>query len=691
MSKQKNYLERDISWLYFNERVLQEAADESVPLLMRLKFLGIFSNNLDEFFRVRVAVHQRLARLNYAEALKHRKILKQIQQIVLRQQTQFDDIYHEITAELGEHHVHIIDEQQLTTEQGKLVRAYFHDTVRPLLVPIMLGHATPFPALRDGSIYLALRLAQGKKNAHPRYALIELPTQKLSRFFVFEQQYNTYVMLLDDVVRYCLTDIFAIFGYNDCSAYTVKITKDAEIDLGDDVSKSFLELLSLGVKKRKFGDVVRFIHDQHIDEDLLALLVKKLHIRKTDNVIAGARYHNFKDFMRFPNVGPALLNKRPDPPLLHPASDARHSLFKLVKQQDVMLHFPYHSFHPIIDFLREAAIDPKVLFIKITIYRLARLSNIINALINARKNGKQVTATVEIQARFDEEANITWLKILQENDIKVLHGQQGVKIHSKLILVGRRENDKIVLYSNISTGNFHEGTAQTYADDSLLTAKPAITREVAAVFDLIEQKARIEQVFKHLLVAPNNMLSQILGFIDTEIKNARQGKPAYIIAKLNSLNDDETIQKLCDAAEAGVKITLIIRGICTLVPKTLLQSKNISSISIVDKYLEHSRIYLFADGGKERIYISSADWMERNLHHRIEVACPIYDPQIKQEIKTMLQYQLADNTKARWLVPPLTNTYRTNDEAPFRYQNEMYDYFKDYSSAQQQDEQADEA
>ena len=672
MPHKKIVVERDISWLHFNERVLQEAADKKVPLLMRLKFLGIFSNNLDEFFRVRVATHQRLMSISRAAATTQRKILKQIHQNVVAQQQHFEEIYAEILTELKAYHIHIVNEKELSPEQGEVVRSYFHDTVRPLLVPLMLEQVVDFPALKDGCIYLALRLSERKKSSteKPHFAFIELPTEKLSRFFVFQQDSKTFVILLDDVVRYCLEDIFAIFGYNNCRAYTLKITKDAEMDLDVDVSKSFMELIALGVKKRKFGDMVRFIYDQEIDSDLLSFLLKKLRIKKTDNCIAAGRYHNFKDFMGFPNIGSATLNKRSDSPMLHQAIDPKQSLFKLINKQDVMLHFPYHSFHPIIDFLREAAIDPKVLFIKMTIYRVARQSNIVNALINARKNGKQITVVVEIQARFDEEANIEWVKTLQENGITVLHGQQGIKIHSKLILVGRRENNKVALYANISTGNFHEGTARTYADDSLLTADPQITREIAKVFDMIERKE--QPSFKHLLVSPHQMFYKILQFIDVEIRNAQSNKKAYIIAKLNSLNDEEIIKKLYDAAKAGVKITLIIRGICTIVPQ-----KNIEIFSIVDKYLEHSRVYVFGNGGKERIYIGSADWMERNLHYRIEVACPIYDPKIRKEIKTMLQYQQSDNTKARLINTSEPNVYKTNDQPPFRYQNEMYDYFKE--------------
>lgn len=682
-----HYINRELSWLAFNERVLQEAADISNPLLSRVKFLGIFSNNLDEFFRVRVATIKRIERYNKmaktALGFSPKKILAEIQKTVVEQQAEFGRIYEDICRRLAQYNILIVNEKQLTPEQGSIVREYFHDRVRPLLVPLMIDEIPVFPALRDGSIYLAVLLRQRNKPDKPHYALIEMPTVKLPRFFVFDRQNNggAFVMLLDDVIRYCLEDIFTIFGYDDCRAYTVKITKDAEVDFDADVSKSFLELVEMGIKKRRQGRPVRFIHDLEIDSDLLAFLTKNLGVHKSDNIIAGGRYHNFKDFMSFPTLGPPEIDNRLNLPLPHKSIDARASLLARIRQQDIMLHFPYHAFHPIIDFLREAAIDPKVRYIKMTLYRVAKQSNIINALINARQNGKDVTVVIELQARFDEEANIEWAKTLQEADIRVIHGKQGIKIHSKLCLVGRYEGGKIVHYANISTGNFHEGTARIYADDSLLTANPKITDEVARLFRQIETQQSF--TFSNLLVSPHTMVAKIFQLIDQEIKNARKGKPAYIIAKMNSLSDEAMIDKLYEASQAGVKIRLIIRGICCLVPGIAGLSENIEAISIVDKYLEHSRVYVFANGGDERYYISSADWMERNLYRRIEVACPIYDKNLQQELRFILDTQWKDNVKARLLNGKIKNAYYTpkqqqGEELPLavRTQNAIYDYFK---------------
>lgn len=676
--KEQRMVLRDLSWLDFNARVLQEAADSKVPLLMRLKFLGIFSNNLDEFFRVRVAALRRLAsvKLNGSKLSTHsRRTLKNIHQTVVEQQQSFEAIYANILLALQDHQIFVVDEKQLTDEQGDIVRAYFHDIVRPLLVPLMLSRTTKVPPLTDGSIYLALRLTD-KKQRHIslQYALIELPTEKLPRFFVFHQDDCQYVILLDDVVRYCLADIFNLFGYNEFEAYTVKATKDAEMDLAEDVSKSFMEQISQGIQNRKFGQMTRFIYDKKIDKDLLKFLTQKLKIRKSDNIIPAGRYHNFKDFMNFPSLGKPHLDKRSNPPLVHPDINPRRSFLQLLRQKDVMLHFPYHSFHPIIDFLREAAIDPDVKFIKMTIYRLARQSDVMNALINARKNGKEVTAIVELQARFDEEANIEWTNQLQENGIKVLHGQQGIKIHAKLILIGRQENKKTRLYANISTGNFHEKTARTYADDSLFTSHSQLVKDVERVFDWIETRKMPQ--FRHLLVSPNHLYRKVLQLIDREIKLAKAGKPAYLLFKLNSLNEAHLIEKLYEASAAGVIIDLIVRGICSIIPQIPKLSENINAISIVDKYLEHSRIYLFGIGEREQIYIASADFMDRNLHRRIEVACPVLDPALQEELKTMLNYQLKDNTKARLLNDSRLNSYKTNNQPPFRSQNEIYDYFE---------------
>lgn len=673
------YIDREISWLAFNGRVLQEAADEKVPLLTRLKFLGIFSNNLDEFFRVRVATLKRIVAFNnkakIALGFSPKKILKQIHNIVLEQQEKFETIYANILTELAKNHVFIVNEGQLTIEQGKKVKTYFHNKVRSLLVPIMIGDIQKIPPLKDGSIYLALHLSKQYTNDPPKFALIEIPTAKISRFFVLENSIaHSYVILLDDVIRYCLTDIFSIFGYDDCKAYTIKITKDAEMDIDNDVSKSFLELLSKAVKNRKHGRPVRFIYDQEIPDDLLNFLHSRLNVKKGDNIIPAGRYHNFKDFMSFPNLGPKHLQDISKPPLPHVDIDPKKSLFKLVKQKDIMLSYPYQSFHPIIDFLREAAIDPTVKYIKMTLYRLAPHSNIINALISARKNGKEVTAVIELQARFDEKANIEWAKILQEADIKVVHGKPGLKIHSKLCLVKRIENKEPVYYAHIGTGNFHEKTAKVYADHSLLTAHKEITKEVRKVFDLIEKEK--SYTFKHLLVSPHYMFNKLASFIDREIEHAKNGKKAYIIAKMNSLNDEGVIEKLHEASRHGVQVDLIIRGICCLVPNVAGVSENIRAISIVDQYLEHARLYVFANGGEEAYYISSADWLERNLHRRIEVACPVYDKEIQQELKQMLLFQLQDNTKARLLGANVDNIYKTNEEAPFKAQEATYQYFK---------------
>ena len=680
------YVNREISWLSFNERVLQEAEDKSTPLLMRIKFLGIFSNNRDEFFRVRVASLKRAVGINKKEAklalgFSPRKILKEIHKTALKQQKRFEHVFNDILKELSEKHkIYIINENQLTEKQGREVLGYFHDKVRPVLVPLMLDDMPKFPRLVDGSAYLAVLMSSMEENVKNRFALIEVPTNKLSRFFVLKRKNaGTYVMLLDDVIRYALPDIFSFLGYDQCEAYTVKITKDAEMDIDNDVSKSFLELLSIGIKQREYGRPVRFIYDETMPKKLFDFLVDKMKINSDDNIIPAGRYHNFKDFMGFPDLGkPELLN-RPHPPLSHCEIDPKKSLIKLIAQKDLMLHVPYHSYHPVIDFLREAAIDPQAEYIKVTLYRVAPHSNIMNTLINARRNGKKVLAVIELQARFDEKANIDWAKQLQKEGIKVIHGQQGIKIHSKLALVGRRENGKLVKYAYISTGNFHEGTAKVYADDGLFTAHKEITNEVNRVFDFIV--TRKPKKFRHLLVSPKYMYPSIIGFIDKEIANAKAGKQAYLIAKLNSLNDNGMIDKLYEASQAGVQIRLIIRGICSLKSGVPGLSENIEIISIVDKYLEHSRVYIFCNNGKERCYISSADWMERNLHRRIEVSCPIYDEQLKLELKNMLSIQLRDNTKARIIDGKLANEYKNNKLPKLRAQNAIYDYFKKRSFA----------
>lgn len=683
MSNNKyEYINRELSWLSFNERVLQEAEDEETPLLTRIKFLGIFSNNLDEFFRVRVATLKRVLSVNkearLALGFSPKKTLNQIQEIVVIQQDKFEKIYNDIKRQLSKNNIFIIDEKKLTKAQGKAVKAYFHDKVRPALIPLMISDIDEFPHLKDGSIYLAVSLDKADKSKKKRYALIEVPTHKLSRFYVLPTSNNkTHVILLDDVIRFCLEDIFAIFGYDQYDAYTIKITKDAEIDIDTDVSKSFLELIDTSIKRRSFGLPVRFIYDDELltaHQDMLNFILDKLHITEADNIIGAGRYHNFKDFMKFPRLGALQFTGDVYPPLQHPAINPNHRLFLLLDNQDIMLHFPYQSYHPVIDFLREAAIDPHVRFIKITLYRLANNSNIVEALINARKNGKEVTAVLELQARFDEEANIKWAKQMQESGIKVLHGIQDMKIHAKLCLVGRRNPDlSISHYAYISTGNFNEDTANVYADDSLFTAHDGITKDIKQLFDLVEMKTFV-QPFQHLLVSPYFMQDQLCSLIDVEIANAKAGKKAYLIAKLNSLNDMAMIDKLYEAAEAGVKLHLIVRGICCLATHIPELKNNINAISIVDQYLEHSRILIFANGGDEKYFIASADWMERNLRHRIEVACPVYDKKLQNELRKMIDIQLNDNQKARYLNHPKGNVFKKNKKPKLNAQIAIYQF-----------------
>ena len=691
---------REISWLRFNEKVLQEAADPSVPLPVRLKFLGIFSSNLDEFFRVRVASLNRLVEVNKQAKVEMdmspKKILRQINKQILAMQQQFEAIYSEVKSELANEQVFIVNENELTQAQGYVVRQFFHVEVRPLLVPLMVSSLRKIPDLKDGVIYLAISL---RKSAHPtqkEMALVEIPSDKLSRFFMFERSNNrTFVILLDDVIRYCLTDMFGIFGFDQCSAWTIKLTKDSEMELDADLSKTQLELIASGVKQRKHGQPVRFIYDKQMDIEVLKQLVAKMGITADNNILPGGRYHNFKDFMNFPLI-PSLAAILPMPhrPLPHPDIDPRQSLFSLLQKKDILLHYPYQTFYPVIDFLREAAIDPKVKFIKATIYRVARQSSIINALLNAQMNGKKVTVVIELQARFDEEANIQWTNTMKEAGLNIIHGQLGFKIHSKLLLVGREEYDEqkqkntIKLYANIGTGNFNERTAQTYCDDSLLTQHAGITSEIAKVFKFIETQLPNQPVdaypdigklenFKHILISPKHLFNKLIQLIDTEIAHAKAKKPAYIILKLNGLNDETIIGKLYEASNAGVKIWLIVRSICCLVPGVENHSKNIEAISIVDEFLEHSRIYYFYNNGKTHCYIASADCMERNLHRRIEVACPIYDPLLKKELETILTLEFQVNVKARLQnypdLPP--NGYVRNGLEPTRSQHAILHFF----------------
>lgn len=675
--KQVPLVNREVSWLSFNDRVLQEAEDPSNPLLERLRFLGIYSNNRDEFFRVRVATLKRMSPLGKKahELLggDPEKILEQLQRRVIGASHRFDRAYNTILHELERHHIHIIDERGLTKEQGDWVMEYFRENVMPTLFPIMLDNAPSFPYLKDKSIYLAIKLERREETKKTRFALIEVPTDTISRFVVLPQRnQHQYIMLLDDVIRFCLNEIFPSHEYGRISAYTIKLTRDAELNIDNDISKSFIEKISGSLKKRKKGVPVRFVYDKAMPPDLLLYLRKQLRVIKQDNIIPGSRYHNFKDFIRFPDLGHKELVWPELHPIAHPRFVPGESMFTVIREKDVVLHYPYQSFHHIIDLLREASIDPRVKKIQITLYRVARNSNIVNSLINALKNGKEVVAVVELQARFDEENNIYWANRLQEEGARLIFGVPGIKVHSKLFLITRREEGRLVNYAHIGSGNMNESTAKVYTDKSLLTVRKGITEEIQQVFDFYNDNLK-HGTYKQLCVSPFNMRKKFTHLIQREIENAQKGRPAWILLKINNLVDREMILKLYEASNAGVKIRIIVRGTCALVPGVKGFSENIEAISIVGRFLEHSRVFIFCNNGEEKYFISSADWMSRNLDHRSEVAVPILDPDNQQELKHLINLQLRDNRKARIIGGKEENTYRNfgNQQKPLVSQEEI--------------------
>lgn len=678
MAKSIKLINRELSWLSFNERVLQEAADTNVPVLERLRFLGIFSNNLDEFFRVRVATLSRLVVIGKKakDTLQYRpkKTLEDVYKVVLSQSKLFEEIYNDILQDLKKHNIHIINETQVTKQQGDFIKNYFAENVRPSLVPIMLNQVKTFPYLKDKVIYLAIKLTSGSTK---QYALIEIPSDSAGRFVqVPSTNKNQYTILLDDIIRYNLPEVFSTFQFTKVEAYTIKLTRDAELDIDNDISQSFLDKISKSVKARKKGEPVRFVYDNQIPKDLLDYIKTKMQLKDFDNHIPGGRYHNFKDFMNFPNVGAKALLYEQNKPLSLKVLPVNKSYFEVLKKQDLMLHYPYQNFGHFIDLVREAAIDPNVKSIKITLYRVAKKSKVINALINAAQNGKQVIAVVELQARFDEEANIKWAKQLQDEGIQVIYGVPGLKVHAKLCLITRTENNKNVRYANITTGNYNELTSQVYADDSLLTADARITNEVEHIFEFFDRNYKVHQ-FKHLILSPLNTRKKLIRLIDNEIEAAKKGKPAGIFIKLNSLVDEEMIAQLYTASQAGVKVRAVVRGICALVPGVKGLSDNIEIISIVDRFLEHSRVYVFENEGEPLFYISSADWMTRNLDHRIEVTCPIYDKSIQKELSDMLEIQWSDNVKARIVEEKQQNNHRLDkSKKKVRSQEAFYNYLK---------------
>ena len=681
--QRKQYINREISWLMFNERVLQESADKKVPLIERLRFLGIFSNNLDEFFKVRYATVKRivLAGKKGKSVLggeKAKDLLEKITEIVIEQQAKSLSIHKDIERELEQHNIFVIDETKVTENQSGFVKNYFLQHVSPQLMTIILNDLAQFPMLQDTEAYLAVKMVlkstEGQDLEDIRYALIEIP-KGVDRFVVLPPEgEKNYIIILDDLIRYCMKSIFSMFEYQSISAHMIKITRDAELDIDNDLSKTFIEKISTSVKGRKISDPVRFVYDKNIEADTLQFLKEKMRIQDTDSVIPGGRYHNRRDYMGFPSMGRQDLMYDKITPLPIKGLSLEGSLMESIARKDYLLYVPYHTFSYVIRFLREAALDPKVRSIKITVYRLAKDSQVAASLIQAVKNGKDVTMQIELRARFDEQANIDYAEELQAEGVKLIFGVPGLKVHSKICVVEREEGDEIKRYGFVSTGNFNESTAKIYTDYTLFTANDAVMKELKIVFDFFETTYKIYK-YKHLIVSPHYTTNAFIALIDAEIKNARAGKEAYMKIKMNSFTSYRMVDKLYEASSAGVKIQLIVRGVCCLIPGVEGMSENIEAISIVDKFLEHPRLFIFGNNGDTKVYISSADWMTRNLDNRVEVGCPIYDEDIKQELIDTFEISWHDNVKARIFDEEQNNKYRQNDLPKLRSQFAMYDYY----------------
>ncbi|HLN56696.1 MAG TPA: polyphosphate kinase 1 [Bacteroidales bacterium] len=675
----KTYIPKEISWLSFNERVLQEAENKDVPLVERFKFLGIYSNNLDEYFRVRVATLKRLSQIGDRSkdilGYNAKATLKKIHQVVLSQNEKFEKIYSDLLKELEKHRIHFLNEKELNPEQAEFVHRFFHKEVRTRLMPFLINKDTDLPNLTDDAIYLAICLVK-KGSDKKRFALLEVPTEVLPRFIVLpDSGDDKYIMFLDDVIRSGLRDVFFLFDFDEVSAHTIKLTKDAELDIADDISESYIDKLERSLEQRKWGSPTRFIYDRDMPKDLLKMLTKKLNFGPADVTIPANRYHNFKDFMKFPNLGKKKFYYEALAPITHRDIQPGKSILSAINKKDIMLMFPYHPFDHFIDLLREASIDPFVTSIEITLYRLARNSSVINALMNAVRNGKDVTTVVELQARFDEEANILWGNKLRNEGVKVIYGVPGLKVHSKLCLITRVKNDVAHRYAAVGTGNFNEDTAKVYTDHLLLTTNKKITNEVLKAFNFFNANYKKENYY-HLILSPFLLRNKINLLIENEIKFARAGKKAFIYLKLNNLTDSEVIDQLYEASNAGVNIRLIIRGMSSIVPGVKDMSENIRAIGIVDRFLEHTRFMIFHNGGDEEYFISSADLMTRNIEHRIEVTCPVFDESIRQEMKDIFLLQWKDNVKARKLDASLSNEFVKLEKKEIRSQTEVYNYLK---------------
>lgn len=681
---QNVYLNRELSWLQFNARVLKEAEDATVPLIERLRFLGIFSNNLDDFFKVRYATIRRIVEAGKGGrselgGISAKELLEEITQIVINQQSHSLKTLKDIELELEKENIFIIDETEISETQSKFISDYFLEKVSPALMTIMISELDEFPELKDSAVYLAVKMVFKKqtndKEARINYALIEIPNT-IDRFVELPMEDDKhYIIILDDLIRHRMKSLFSIFDCESITSHMIKITRDAELDIDSGLSRSFLEKISKSVAERSSGDPVRFVYDKSIDPETLAYLLAKMGIESTDSLIPGGRYHNRRDYIKFPSLGRKDLLYERIQPLPIPELNLQGSLFTQIARKDYLLYAPYQSFSYVVKFLREAALDPNVNSIKITIYRLAEISHIASSLINAAINGKKVTVQIELQARFDEAANIRYAEDMKKEGVKLIFGVAGLKVHCKACIVERTEGEKTKRYSVISTGNYNESTARIYTDYTLFTSSNKIGKEINKIFDFLEVNYRIKK-YNHLLVSPHYMRNALYHLIETEIENHRNGLSSGIKLKMNSLSDFGMIDKLYDASRAGVKVQLIVRGICCLIPGVEGMSENIEVISIVDKFLEHPRLFIFENAADPKYYISSADLMRRNLDNRVEIACPIYDEDIKKQLIDTFKISWSDNVKARVISNKPDNVYRSNTNSKVRSQFKLYEYYQ---------------
>ena len=676
--KEKPYLERDISWMYFNRRILQEATRSHVPLLERMAFLGIYSNNLDEFFRVRVASQSRIAECMDKSAAKERekakKLLKQIGKLNTRYVKDYEEAVSSVTEDLKKENIYLVSNSEVTPEQLQFIQSFYKEKLNGLIVPVWFSAVKLLDYENDENIYLAVKVSKNGSKPMADYAFLELPVNICGRFVQLPDHENkSYLMYLDDVIRCCLPLVFEGLGYDKYEAYAFKFTRDAEMEIDNDLRTGTLQKISKGVKSRKKGEPLRVIYDNNMPKDLLKRVLKKLELDSLDTVIESGRYQNHKDLMKFPDCGHSNLKYPKWPPILKKELDGPESLLKKIQEKDRFIHVPYHNFDSFIRVLQEAAVSKQVTSIKITLYRLAKESKVVKALIGAARNGKKVTVVIELLARFDEASNINWSKKMQDAGIKVIFGVEGLKVHSKITHIEMKSGPDIAC---ISTGNFHEGNAKMYTDCMLMTAYPKIVKDVNQVFEFIE-RPYTQIRFKELLVSPNEMKNKFVTLINNEIKNKKAGKPAYIKIKINHITDPIMVEKLYEASEAGVDIDLVVRGNCSLITNVPDVSTHIRIHGIIDRYLEHSRIFIFANGGEEKIYLGSADWMPRNLDHRIEVITPVYDPAIKGEMKRIVEYGLKDTLQGRIVDGAGDNLFwsEETEEAPFRSQEALYNYY----------------